>query len=50
MRIDQIQGELHNCEASVVIVDLDATKLDEIEALQKVMHRLEGKGAGNCYH
>lgn len=41
--IDQIHGELHNCEARVVIVDLDATKLDEIEALQAVMRRLEGK-------
>ena len=43
MGIDQIQGELHNCDAGVVIVDLDATNLDEIEALQKVMRRLEGK-------
>jgi len=42
-QIDQIHGELHNSEAKMVIVDLDATKLDEIEALQSVMRRLEGK-------
>ena len=38
--VDQIHGELHNSEASVVIVDLDATNLNEIEALQAVMKRL----------
>ena len=42
-QIDQIHGELHNSEASVVIVDLDATKLTEIEALKNVMKRLAGR-------
>jgi pilus assembly protein CpaE len=38
--VDQIHGELHNSEAAVVIVDLDATNLNEIESLQAVMKRL----------
>ncbi len=42
-QIDQIHGELHNSEASVVIVDLDASKINEIEALQTVMKRLTDK-------
>ena len=42
-QIDQIHGELHNSEASVVIIDLDAANLTEIEALQNVMKRLAGE-------
>lgn len=42
-KIDQIHGELHNSEARVVIVDLDATNLDEIQALRNIMRRLDGK-------
>lgn len=42
-RVDEIQGELHNADARVAIIDMDATNLEEIEALRSLIQRLEGR-------
>lgn len=42
-KVAEISGELHNAEAQAAIIDLDATRLDEIAGLQKLIKRLDGK-------
>ncbi len=41
--INELRGEIQDAECGAVIVDMDASKLDEIESLQRVIRRLEGK-------
>jgi pilus assembly protein CpaE len=41
--ITELRGEIQEADCSAIIVDMDAAKLDEIEALQRVTRRLEGK-------
>lgn len=35
-----LRNEIHDAEASAVIIDMDASRLDEIEALQRMIRRL----------
>lgn len=42
-RVTELRGEIQESECGAVIIDMDAAQLDEIEALQRVMRRLEGK-------
>ena len=41
--ITELRGEIQEADCGAVIVDMDAAKLDEIEALQRVTRRLEGR-------
>lgn len=41
--ITELRGELLGGETAAVIVDMDASRLDEIEALQRLTRRLEGR-------
>lgn len=41
-KITEMRGEAHDADCSAIIADLDASRLDEIEALQRLMRRLEG--------
>jgi pilus assembly protein CpaE len=40
--INDLHGELQQAEAAVAIVDMDPAALDQVEALQRIMRRLEG--------
>ncbi|HET9534803.1 MAG TPA: response regulator/pilus assembly protein [Mesorhizobium sp.] len=39
----QLRGEIQESGCSAVIVDMDAARLEEIEALQRITRRLEGR-------
>ena len=41
--VTELRGEAQEVDAGVVIIDMDAARLDEIESLQRVMRRLEGR-------
>ena len=41
--INELRGEILEADFGTVIVDMDAAKLEEIESLQRVMRRLEGR-------
>lgn len=41
--ITELRGEIHDSDCGVVIVDLDASQLDQIETLQRLVRRLEGR-------
>ena len=41
--VADLRGEVQEADAGAVIVDMDAAKLEEIESLQRIMRRLEGK-------
>ncbi len=38
-----LRGDLQELECAVAVVDVDATKLEELEGLQRVMRRLDGR-------
>ncbi|MCV0398061.1 MAG: response regulator [Rhizobiaceae bacterium] len=40
--VTELRGEIQAQACGAVIIDMDASKLDEIESLQRVMRRLEG--------
>ncbi|MBO6716533.1 MAG: AAA family ATPase [Rhizobiaceae bacterium] len=42
MSVTQLRGELQGAECAAAIIDMDAAKLDEIEALQRVTRRMDG--------
>lgn len=41
--VSELRGEIQEADCGAVIVDMDASRLDELEALQRVMRRLEGR-------
>ena len=41
--ITELRGEIQAADCSVVIIDMDASRLDQIEALQRTMRRIEGR-------
>lgn len=41
--VTELRGELQEPELGAVVVDMDASRLDEIEALQRIMRRLDGR-------
>ncbi|MER9327377.1 response regulator/pilus assembly protein [Mesorhizobium sp. M0488] len=41
--LTELRGEIQETDFGAIIVDMDAARLDEIDALQRVMRRLEGK-------
>jgi pilus assembly protein CpaE len=41
--VTEARGEIQEAECSAAIIDMDAAHLDQIEALQRLMRRLEGK-------
>ncbi|WP_274629526.1 AAA family ATPase [Arvimicrobium flavum] len=41
--IAELRGEIHDAECGALIIDLDASKLEHIEALQRLVRRLEGR-------
>ncbi len=41
--VGELRGELQGAECAAAIVDMDASRLDEIEALQRVIRRMEGR-------
>jgi pilus assembly protein CpaE len=41
--VRELRGEIQESDCGAVIVDMDAAKLDEIEALQRITRRLEGR-------
>lgn len=43
--VTELRGEIQEADCSAVIVDMDAAKLNEIEALQRITRRLEGRAA-----
>ncbi|MGE0499725.1 MAG: CpaE family protein [Rhizobiaceae bacterium] len=43
--VRDIRGEIHDAGCQAVIIDMDAGSLDELEALQRISRRLEGKAA-----
>lgn len=43
--ITELRGEIQEADCSAVIVDMDAAKLNEIEALQRITRRLERRAA-----
>lgn len=40
--VTEARGEIQEAECSAAIIDMDAAQLDQIEALQRLMRRLEG--------
>ena len=40
--VTELRGELQGAECAAAIIDMDASKLDEIEALQRVTRRMDG--------
>jgi len=42
-QVTDLRGELQEADGGVVIVEMDASRLEEIEALQRVMRRLDGR-------
>ncbi|MER8435709.1 response regulator [Mesorhizobium sp. M1312] len=43
--VTELRGEIQEADCSAVIVDMDAAKLNEIEALQRITRRLERRAA-----
>ncbi|MCC6206210.1 MAG: response regulator [Hyphomicrobiales bacterium] len=41
--VTDLRGEIHDAEGDAVIIDLDASRLDQIESLQRIVRRLEGR-------
>lgn len=41
--LPDLRGELHEAEFGAVIIDMDAARLEEIDALRREMRRLEGR-------
>ena len=41
--VTAIRGELQEAQCGAVIIDMDAARLEEIESLQRIMRRLEGR-------
>ncbi len=41
--VTELRGEIQEAECDAVIIDMDAAKLEEIEALQRITRRLEGR-------
>ena len=41
--VTELRGEIQESDCGAVVVDMDAARLDQIEALQRITHRLEGK-------
>lgn len=41
--VTELRGEIQESDCGAVIIDMDAGKLDQIEALQRITRRLEGK-------
>src|SRR6478736_191785 len=41
--VTELRGEVQESDFGALIVDMDAAKLEEIESLQRIMRRLEGK-------
>lgn len=41
--ITDLRGEIQETDCGAIIIDMDAARLEEIEALQRVTRRLEGK-------
>jgi len=41
--VRELRGEIQEADCGAVIIDMDAAKLDEIEALQRITRRLEGR-------
>lgn len=42
-RVTDLRGELQESDCGAVIIDMDASRLEEVEALQRVMRRLDGR-------
>ena len=42
--VTELRGEAQEVDAGVVVIDMDAARLAEIESLQRVMRRLEVQG------
>ncbi len=42
-KVTELRGELHEDDCAVVIVEMDATSVDEIESVQRLMRQLEGR-------
>lgn len=42
-KVTELRGQLHEADCAVVIVEMDATSIDEIEAVQRLMRQLEGR-------
>lgn len=41
--VSELRGEIQEAEACAVIIDMDASQLEQIEALQRVTRRLDGR-------
>ncbi len=41
--VTDLRGEIQDAESHAVIIDLDASRLDQIESLQRIARRLEGR-------
>jgi pilus assembly protein CpaE len=41
--VSELRGEIQEADCGAVIVDMDAGRLEELEALQRITRRLEGK-------
>lgn len=41
--VTELRGEVQEADCGAVIVDMDASRLEEIEALQRIMRRLDGR-------
>ncbi|MGB8817908.1 MAG: response regulator [Rhizobiaceae bacterium] len=41
--VTELRGDLQDMECAVAIVDLNSRKLDELESLQRIMRRLDGR-------
>jgi pilus assembly protein CpaE len=41
--VRELRGEIQEADCGAVIIDMDAAKLEEIEALQRITRRLEGR-------
>jgi pilus assembly protein CpaE len=41
--VSELRGELQELECAVAVVDLDTRKLEELESLQRIMRRLDGR-------
>ena len=41
--VTDLRGEIQESDSAAVIIDMDAAKIEQIEALQRITRRLEGK-------
>lgn len=41
--VTELRGEIQEADCGAVIIDMDASRFEEIEALQRLMRRLEGR-------